>query len=90
VPNRLLGRVSSFDWFISIGLVPVSYALTGPLAAALGERTVLIGAGVVGALVTFAFLFLPGLRAIEHDERLLEGPTDGDGFAGAGVPVSLS
>jgi MFS family permease len=74
VPNRLLGRVSSFDWFISIGLLPVSYALTGPIAAAVGERTTLMGAGVLGAAVTFAFLFLPGLRAVERDERLLDGP----------------
>ena len=80
VPNRLLGRVSSFDWFISIGLLPVSYALTGPLASAFGERVTLIGAGAVGAAVTLVFLFLPGLRSIEHDERLLEGP---GGRAGA-------
>jgi MFS family permease len=72
VPNRLLGRVSSFDWFISIGLLPVSYALTGPLAAAFGERTTLIGAGILGATVTFAFLFLPRLREVEHDERLAD------------------
>jgi MFS family permease len=76
VPNRLLGRVSSFDWFISIGLLPVSYALTGPLASAVGERATLIGAGVLGASVTLAFLFLPGLRAVEHDERLLERPDE--------------
>jgi MFS family permease len=85
VPNRLLGRVSSFDWFISIGLLPVSYALTGPLAAAFGERATLIGAGVLGASVTLAFLFLPGLRSVEHDERLLERPDDGVGPLRAGV-----
>ena len=65
VPSRLLGRVSSVDWFISIGLVPLSFALTAPVAAALGARTTLIAAGVLGALVTFACLFLPGMRAIE-------------------------
>ena len=31
VPRELLGRVSSLDWLMSIGLVPVSYALTGPV-----------------------------------------------------------
>ena len=30
VPPHLLGRVSSFDWLISIGLLPLSFALTGP------------------------------------------------------------
>lgn len=66
VPRRLLGRVSSLDWFISIGLVPVSYALTGPIAELLGARTTLIAAGVLGGAVTFGFLFLPGMRDIER------------------------
>jgi MFS family permease len=69
VPGRLLGRVSSFDWFISISLLPLSYALTGPVAAAIGARTTLVGAGILGGIVTFAFLFLPGMRAVERAER---------------------
>lgn len=62
VPGELLGRVSSFDWFISIALVPVSFAITAPVAAVFGTRETLIGAGVLGAAVTFGFLFLPGVR----------------------------
>ena len=65
VPSELLGRVSSLDWLISIGLVPLSFALTGPAAALFGERMTLIGAGVLGALVTMAAYFLPGMRAPE-------------------------
>ena len=66
VPARLLGRVSSFDWFISTGLVPVSFAVTGPVAALFGPRTTLVGAGILGGIVTLAFLFLPGMRDIER------------------------
>jgi DHA3 family tetracycline resistance protein-like MFS transporter len=73
VPNRLLGRVSSLDWFISIGLLPVSYALTGPVAAALGVRATLVWAGVIGGAVTLAFLFLPGMRDVERSEALTDG-----------------
>ncbi len=62
VPGALLGRVSSLDWLISIGLLPLSLALTGPVSAALGVRATLVGAGVVGAAVTLAALFLPGMR----------------------------
>ncbi|MGH2826107.1 MAG: MFS transporter [Actinomycetota bacterium] len=65
VPPGLLGRVSSLDWLISIGLVPVSFALTGPAAALFGERMTLTGAGVLGAIVTMAAYFLPGMRAPE-------------------------
>jgi len=71
VPGELLGRVSSFDWFISISLVPVSYAVTAPVAAAFGVRETLVGAGVVGALVTLAFLFVPGVRS--PDEQSVPG-----------------
>ena len=38
VPGSMLGRVSSLDWLISIGLLPLSFALTGPVAAAIGVR----------------------------------------------------
>lgn len=62
VPRHLLGRVTSLDWMISIGLIPVSYALTGPIAEAVGAQATLVGAGVIGAVITLAFLFLPGMR----------------------------
>ena len=67
VPAGLLGRVSSFDWFISIGLLPLSFALTGPVAGLIGARATLVGAGVLGGIVTIAALFLPGMRSIERD-----------------------
>jgi transmembrane secretion effector len=66
VPRQLLGRVSSFDWFISIGLVPLSFAVTGPVAAVLGARATLVWAGLLGGVVTLAALFLPGMRDIER------------------------
>jgi hypothetical protein len=65
VPSSMLGRVSSLDWMISIGLLPISFALTAPVAGMLGVRATLIGAGVLGAAITLSALFLPGMRAIE-------------------------
>jgi MFS family permease len=62
VPSQLLGRVSSLDWLISIGLLPLSYALTGPVSAAVGARQTLIWAGVLGAIVTFAPLLSRRVR----------------------------
>jgi MFS family permease len=66
VPGALLGRVSSLDWLISIGLLPISFALTAPVAAAVGARATLVGAAVIGAVVTFAAYFLPGMTDIER------------------------
>jgi MFS family permease len=70
VPARLLGRVTSLDWFVSTCLVPVSFALTGPVAAAVGAGTTLAGAGVIAAAATLACLFIPGMRDTERAERL--------------------
>ena len=65
VPPELLGRVSSLDWLISIGLLPLSFALTGPVSGAIGVQATLIGAGAIGAIVTFGALLMPGMRAVE-------------------------
>ena len=68
VPSAMLGRVSSLDWLISIGLLPISFALTAPVAGLVGVRATLVGAGLVGAAITFAALFLPGMRDIESSD----------------------
>jgi DHA3 family tetracycline resistance protein-like MFS transporter len=65
VPASMLGRVSSLDWLISIGLLPLSFALTAPAAEALGARATLVSAAIIGAVVTFGALFIPGMRSIE-------------------------
>jgi MFS family permease len=69
VPASMLGRVSSLDWLISIGLLPISFALTAPVAALIGARVTLIAAAFVGAVVTVTALFLPGMRDIEGAPR---------------------
>jgi MFS family permease len=64
VPPMLRGRVSSLDWLVSVGLTPVSFALTGPAAAAFGAATVLLVAGLAGGLLLLTLLYaIPGLRA---------------------------
>ena len=66
VPNELLGRVTSFDWFVSTSLAPISFAIAGPVAALVGVRETLVAAGVLGVAITLAFLFLPGMRDLER------------------------
>jgi len=66
VPRDLLGRVTSLDWLVSTGLVPVSFALTGPVAGALGASTTMIVAGLVGAFFMGILLFVPGVRDPER------------------------
>jgi len=74
VPAAMLGRVSSLDWLISIGLLPISFALTAPVAAAVGVRATLVGAGLLGAAITLAALFLPSMTAIEGSAGSARAP----------------
>jgi DHA3 family tetracycline resistance protein-like MFS transporter len=69
VPRELLGRVSSLDWLVSAGLVPVSFALTGPVAGAIGAEWTMVAAGTVGAVLMGALLFAPGVRDPERQPR---------------------
>lgn len=62
VANAMLGRVSSIDWCVSTALLPLSYAVTAPVAQAIGARLTLRLAGLLGAAVTLGFLALPGIR----------------------------
>jgi Transmembrane secretion effector len=71
VPQDMIGRVSSFDWFVSTGLIPVSFAVTGPVAELIGARTTLAVAGLLGAAAC-AFLFVPGVR--DPERRPLQAP----------------
>jgi DHA3 family tetracycline resistance protein-like MFS transporter len=81
VPRDLLGRVSSLDWLVSTGLVPVSFALTGPAAELFGPETTIVWASLIGAVLMGALLFYPGVR---DPERESGGQT---GSARAGSPA---
>ena len=87
VPGAMLGRVSSLDWVISIGLLPLSFALTAPIAALVGVRATLIGAAVIGGVFTLGALFLPGMRAIEGIAAETPGGPDGAGRERGAEPL---
>jgi MFS family permease len=66
VPPELRGRVHSLDWFVSIGLTPVSFALTGPVSSAIGVEATLVVAAIVPALAMLVLYFAAGLRRDEE------------------------
>lgn len=66
VPRHLLGRVSSLDWLTSLGLIPLSFAIAGPLATQFGSRTVLVAGAAAGVAVIGAlFALVPSVREPE-------------------------
>jgi DHA3 family tetracycline resistance protein-like MFS transporter len=80
VPAPLRGRVHSLDWFVSIGLTPVSFALTGPVSKAIGTDATLVLAGVLPIVVCVVLYLAAGLRRDEDEHPLL-----GEDYAGVGA-----
>jgi MFS family permease len=76
VPPDKLSRVTSYDWMVSLGLVPIGYVLAGPAADALGAANVLLGGSAI-ALVALALGLLP------RETRMLERQRTG----GAALPL---
>jgi predicted MFS family arabinose efflux permease len=68
IPPAALSRVSAWDWMGSLALLPIGYALAGPLASAFGARATL----GVGSLIAF------GALAIALTSRSLRALTDTD------------
>ncbi|MCU0313934.1 MAG: MFS transporter [Solirubrobacteraceae bacterium] len=88
VPSAVLGRVQSLEWFSSVALVPVSFALTSPVAAALGSHTTLILAGGAAAAVTVG-MFL-ALRLDREERRPLpQADPAAEAAALRGAPAGL-
>jgi len=57
IPPQALSRVSAYDWMGSLALLPLGFAIAGPLAAALGARVVLaVGAGAALVVLTLALV----------------------------------
>jgi Major Facilitator Superfamily len=70
IPVGALSRVSSYDWFGSLALQTVGYALIGPFAAAVGVSAALYVCGAVELVLVVALL---GLRDIRTLTRLPAG-----------------
>src|SRR5207244_11625359 len=54
VPEHLLSRATSIDFFGSIGLTPVGFILAGTLATVVAPTTLLAVSGTLGTLLWFA------------------------------------
>jgi MFS family permease len=64
IPADAQSRVSSFDHLVSVALMPVGFAVIGPLAAALGTRTASLGATLVAGTVAVAVALTPSVRRL--------------------------
>jgi MFS family permease len=65
VPEHLLSRVVSLDYFGSFGLMPVGLALWAALAGVAAPGTLLAAGAAVSTLLMLAALTRPWIRAID-------------------------
>lgn len=68
IPQSVLGRVSSYDWMVSLVLQPIAYAAVGPMSESIGlTQTLLIAAGI-GIVANVGVLAVPGVRNLRRRE----------------------
>jgi MFS family permease len=68
VPEEVLGRVDSVAWTGSILIMPVAYAVAGPLAEWVGVRETLLGAAAIGVACSGGALLSRSVRELQRLE----------------------
>ena len=71
IPPSRLSRVTSYDWMVSLGLLPLGYLLAGPLAEAFGTVEVFLAGCLLALLATAAAL-------IPRETRMLTSGPGGE------------
>ncbi len=80
IPADKLSRVSSYDWMVSLALLPLGYVLAGPLAHALGAVEVLLGGSALAGIALALGLLPRQTRTL----RSLPPSADRSGPGGGG------
>ncbi|MFB7503447.1 MFS transporter [Streptomyces broussonetiae] len=69
IPEDKLSRVSAYDWFGSVSLLPLAMALAGPTETAFGRTAALWGCAALVVLVTALVLLVPDVRILTRRAR---------------------
>ncbi|MEV7585068.1 MFS transporter [Streptomyces erythrochromogenes] len=62
IPEEKFSRVSAYDWFGSVSMLPLATALAGPVESAFGRTEALWGCATLVVLVTALVLLVPDVR----------------------------
>jgi hypothetical protein len=65
VPENLLSRVVSLDYFGSYGLMPVGLAVSAAVSGLAGPGTIIASGALLSAALFAVFLPQPWLRAVD-------------------------
>ncbi|MET7766616.1 MFS transporter [Streptomyces sp. NPDC005393] len=70
IPEDKLSRVSAYDWFGSVAMLPLATALAGPAEAAFGRTASLWGCSALILALTLAVLTVPDVRRLRRRETV--------------------
>ena len=62
-----LSRVSSFNWLVAMSVLPLGYALAGPVAEAIGASTYLWIGAIWVVVSAIAVALVPSVRNLRTD-----------------------
>ncbi|MFJ4688457.1 MFS transporter [Streptomyces sp. NPDC088789] len=94
IPEHKLSRVSAYDWFGSVAMIPLATALAGPAEAAFGRSAALWGCAALVLVVTTLVLCVPDVRNLRRRTKPVTAspaPDRADGGpAGDGAPPPVA
>lgn len=73
VPDRALSRVSSYDYFASVGMIPLGNLAVGLAAAAIGLHHALLAMTLVGVTSALAIASVPAVRRLPRATTAVAG-----------------
>jgi hypothetical protein len=73
IPGEMLSRLYSYDMLGSLALMPVGYAVAGPVAELFGVRATLWSAAAITVAATLPVLLVREVRTLER--KAVEGDT---------------
>ncbi len=71
IPTEMLSRLSAYDWFGSLVLLPIGVAVVGPIANACGMKATIVGAAVLLAIFVGVTLLVPSVTKMRAPEQLV-------------------
>lgn len=74
VPSRLLGRISSLDFFVSLALMPLSMAVAGPLTQVLSLQSIFVIAGLASPVFGIVAWWAGKFARDEVEHPLVDEP----------------
>jgi MFS family permease len=88
VPRELLGRVTSVDWFVSLGISPIGLVLAGVLSGRFGVQRYFVVAGLICCLPGIIIITSRKINEIDRHRATKEGASSRDQPPTAVTPLA--